>query len=465
MIDNQTQIPDDQTALKIKIGQREDGTFVRIKEDISIRTLEKAEKKYNAPAFTLTEATNVREWAEWGHLDNLPNFIYARLASVPMSLQAMQIMAKDMYGNGLFYVKKKDFFEGRLLRTYDPDIEKFISKNRLRTHFLPNAILNRLLFWNAFAQIDFTKDRKVHRIFHLDSMWTRLTKQNQKNNEIEYAKFCAKFGAQGEIPTDRDIITMPLFKWYKDDFFDWLRGDSMVMHTKGMSVGTTYYARPLWLSLLNEDHWLDTVADIPKIIRSMAKNQIRPMYMMRVSLDYFKFRYPEWQSYDDEKRNKIFDDFETKIEKSLVGIDNIGKLITLYHVEEGGKLLGMATIEAIEDKFKHDSWIPSSSAGNTEILNALGFHASQMSLINDGGSLGAGSGSDARVHFNAGVLRNTIEQVEILEPIQFAFDQNDWDYVALFDNFAQTTTDQNATGVAPSTSKQEPPKPQTAKSK
>lgn len=444
-------IKPENVALEVYLEQdKATKTIRKITPDVSVRTIravEEVEKKYTGTAFPRTEATNVRAWAEWGKLDNLPNFIFNRLSTVPLVLQAIYKMAQDMYGNGIIYIKKSDFYEGNIQKAYDPKVEDFLRKNRIRTHWFIHQAVSRLLYWNAFTQfdLDLVTRSKIVKMYHLETPWSRLSKQNlQNNNEIEYFKYSGKFGSL-EMPSDADITTYPLYRWYKDDFFDWLKGYTFVWHTRAVNMGATYYPRPFWIGLLNPKTWLDVAANVPRIVHALSDNQAVVKYVMKVSRDYFKFRYPDWEDYDDDKRAELIDAFEERIQNSLTGIDNMGKLITLYLAEENGQFVGTIEIEAIADKMKQDAWIPSSSAANTEMLNAVGFHASQMSLTNDGGSLGAGSGSDAFVHFNASVMRNTMEQIEILEPLQFAFDHNGWDYIVLIDNFNQTMA-KNANG-------------------
>jgi hypothetical protein len=447
----QKQAKKDNTVLEIYLEQdKTTGAIRSVTPDVSARTINLVEKKYNPSAFPRTEAMNVRGWAEWGQADNLPNFIFQRLSSVPLAIQAVYKMAQDMYGNGLVYIKKKDFYEGNFVKAYDKNVEDFLKINRIRTQWLPNQSVSRYLFWNAFSQMDLDAltRKKIVKLYHLDATWSRLSKQNPLNNEIEYVKYSAKFGSL-DIPSDKEILTLPLYRWYKDDFFDWLSGYSFVWHTKAVNVGATYYPRPFWLGLLGEKTWLDVASNVSRIVYALQDNQSVIRYVMKVSRDYFQFKYPDWTSYSDKKQKALIEEFETKIQSSLVGVDNVGKLLVLYLAEENGKFVGTIEIVPLDDKMKQDTWIPSSAVANSEILNALGFHSSQMSLLNEGGKMGAGSGSDARVHFNSGVLRNTMEQMEVLEPLQFVFDFNGWDYVVMIDNFAQTTTDTASSGVAP----------------
>ena len=183
-------------ALSIYLEQDKATKQIRkITPDVSVRTIQEVEKKYTSTAYPRTEATNPRGWAEWGQLDNLPNFIHKRLSSVPLAMQAILKMAQDIHGNGLIYIKKKDFYTGNFQKAYDPEVETFLTKNRVRTHWLIHQAVSRLLFWNAFTQfdLDLITKSKIVKMYHLETMWSRLSKQNlQNNNEIEWVKYSGK---------------------------------------------------------------------------------------------------------------------------------------------------------------------------------------------------------------------------------------------------------------------------------
>jgi hypothetical protein len=433
-------------VLNIPIAQDlQSGKYTAVLPDISIRAMVEAEKKYNPTGFPTIEAVNGRKWAEWGMADNLPNFIHTRFSGVPSVMKMFKDMVSDIYGKGLCIVKKKDYWEGNFIKCFDPAVERFFTDNYIKTDWFPRQSFNRLLFYNSFSQMDLSVDRKqITNIYHQDAMWSRLGKQNPNTWEIDWHHYSGKFGSM-EVPNDNEITSLPLInKFRKDAFFKKLRGSSFVWHTKAINAGTTYYSRPFWLALLNPKSWLDVVANVPRIVFALQNNQAVIRYVMRVSRDYFKFRHLDWESFGDKKRESIIEQFEKKIQDSLTGVDNPGKLVTFYLAEENGKFVGTIELVALDDKIKQDAWIPSSSVGNIEIANAIGFHASQFSSASDNGKMQSSSGADALIHFNSGVMRNTIEQMEILEPLQFIFDYNGWDYVVCVDDFAQENTQKQA---------------------
>lgn len=439
------------TALIIAIAEDAKGKL-SIVPDMTIRTFIDPMAVYNPANFPRTEATNPRGWAEWGGYDNLPNIIDTRISSVPFAKQVLVRQAEELCGKGVALVKEKDFFEGNYIKTYHPEAVKFIQKNSINTQWLAPQAFAKKMFFNTFTQLDLDMShQKVARMFHLDSMFCRLSKQDVNDFEIKYMKFCGKFGSQ-EMPADSDIKTLPLYRWYKEDFFEWLKGESYVFHGRSVNVGTTYYPRPTWIKMLDKDTWLDIAKNTPRGILKREENQARVKYHLKVSVDYFKFKHPDWDAYTAEKRLEITDAFEAKIESSLTGFENGGKMITTYHFEENGKLVGLIELIPIDDKFKNDEWIMSSTSANSEIINAFGYHASQMSMIGDNGkAMGGGSGSDARVHFNAGILRNTMQQMELLEPLNHVFQKNGYGVVAMIDDLGQTTTDQSKSGIVDNT--------------
>jgi hypothetical protein len=446
-------------AVVFEVSENPSTHEVKIVQQPTILPDTNVTKAYNPPQFTRTEAVNPRKWAEWGAWDNLPRWIYERLTSVPFAMTIIWKQVLDMLGARLVYYKRIDIAKGFLQEAYVPEIEDFLEKNAVREEFLPNHILSLKLFFNAFAQGDLSIDKsKIIRIYHLEAAHCRLCKQDQNNWEINWLYLCGRFGIW-DVPADSDLKTFPLYRRYKENFFEWLRGDSFAFHTKMPSPGATYYARPLWLSLLEDGSWLDVAKKVPTIVSALQNNQMLLRYHILVSEDYFKFRHSggKWESYTQEDKEKHYATFKQNMEGSLTGVENQGKTIVTFCREENGKKIGTVEIIPIDDKMKGDAWIPSAATANNEIGNALGTHNSQYNSMSEGGKMGAGSGSDARVHFNSGVLRNTPEQTIALQFLNMVAQFNKWDIVFAFRDFAQSTTDVATDGVPASTNQTKKP--------
>jgi hypothetical protein len=93
---------------------------------------------------------------------------------------------------------------------------------------------------------------------------------------------------------------------------------------------------------------------------------------------------------------------------------------------------------------------------NLEILNALGLNPNKMQLANQQGkSMGAGSGSDARVGYNTHILNNTLDQTTILYPLNAISLSNNWGVTFFIKHQEQTTTNKDKSGLSGEKTKSE----------
>ena len=145
-------IRDEDVALSLVIGENKATGSLGIMPELSVRNIQEAEKKYIAPIFPRTEATNPRGWAEWGLMDDLPNFIDRRIASVPFAKRVLYRMAQDLCGKGVVLVKEKDFYEGNFIKTYHKEAAAFMAKNRINTAWLLPQAFAKMMFANSFTQ-------------------------------------------------------------------------------------------------------------------------------------------------------------------------------------------------------------------------------------------------------------------------------------------------------------------------
>ena len=96
--------------------------------------------------------------------------------------------------------------------------------------------------------------------------------------------------------------------------------------------------------------------------------------------------------------------------------------------------------------------MPSSDKADAQIVQGLGLHPSQVGLSPQGGKMGAGSGSDQRESFNTGITLNTMDQLIVLEPLNWlarfnAQSDPDWDVTFFIDHTHHTTTNDQESGL------------------
>lgn len=402
-------------------------------------------------------------WAYWGADDAFPRAVRNKIELVPMAGQAIYRRVAMLYGNGLAYFRNSDYYsaEGnRIPRAKLRKIDDWLRRNRIKTQWLIPQAADYSYYMNAFSEMIFSQDgRQVSSIYHKTAEHCRLTVQDEESLRSEWMLFSRQFGC--DWPRDENIARIPLFDWARPE--EWFRrntGWKMAWHSRFETPGSLYYARPFWIGLFRKDGWLDVSANVPRIVNAMMKNQMILKYQILVPDEYFRVRYPEWDSKSFDEQQKLFDTLVKRINDTLTGTDNAYKTLSqMFHENQGpgggGEGRGKIEIIAIDDKMKKDQWVPSSEKSDAQIVQGLGVHPSQLGLAPEGGKMGAGSGSDQREAFNTAITLNTIDQEVLLEPLNWIARYNaqydpDWDVTFFIDHTWHTTTNQQETGLQPS---------------
>lgn len=411
------------------------------------------------PAILPTEKTAGYDWAPWGQNDCLPTTIREKLYSVPMATRAVYQLTQMMYGNGLMYYRNSELKDGpQVTRAYIPEIEQFLRQNRILTHWLPAQLIEYRFYMNCFNDIVFNRARNmVTGLFHKKAEFSRLSLQNEKTGHSDYLYYSPRF-SDGMRPKEDEIQKVQLFDWVNEaQYLDNMQGYKMAWHSYFPTPGTEYYAKPLWLGLFEKDGWLDVSAAVPKIVSSMQHNQIVLKYHILIPESYFEIRYRDWQTYTDKQRNAKIDALIKQFNDNLRGTDNLYMSISTVFRQDHNTMepIGKVEIIPIDDKIKSDAWVPSSDKSDAQIVQGLGLHPSQVGLQPQGGKMGAGSGSDQRESFNTGISLNTLDQIIVLEPLNWLARFNaqtnpNWDVTFIVDHTMHTTTNLQESGLQPS---------------
>jgi len=427
---------------------------------------------YTPPTAGGDEATQVRipredadgyRWAPWGSQDKLPTDVRCKIMQSPMASSTVYKLVKMMYGNGLAYVRNEDIrrsFETgeKIRRAYIPAVEQWLRANRAQTkHLMPQMLDFRFLV-NSFSELILNKRGDfITNIFHKPAEFCRLSKQNTETLDIEWLYYSNYFGQYS--PGNDDIVKIHLLPWFNT--FEYMRehGDvrKFAWHSRLETPGIKYYARAPWLGLFREGGWIDASISVPKIVNSMMHNQIVILYQINIPVSYFRLRYQDWDTYTDNKRNEIIDNFIASINSSLSNTDDLYKSIATVYAEHEvtGNAEGKIEIIAVDEKVKKDAWIPTSDVADAQVVQGFGLHPSQMGLGTKSGGMGAGSGSDQREGYNTEITINTLEQDIVLEPYNFAARFNaqvnaDFDVTFFIDHTFHTTTNNQESGLSPS---------------
>lgn len=396
---------------------------------------------------------NGYQWAYWGDNDRLPTDMRQKIEAVPIAGTVLNKKISMLEGNGLVYFQTDDLARGaQVERAYLPEVETWLADNRIVEEWFPAQCADYALPFNCFSEIILSNDRRrVTNLYHIAAEHARLSKANA-SNQVNWLLYSYHFPF-GTAQADLNRVVMPLFKWYDQArFLGGLLGSKFAWHTRFPTPGMIYYARPWWIGLFKDNGWLDVSSNVPRIVNAMQKNQVALKYQILIPESYFLVRHPDWTTYTTEKRRTIIDEKVKDINAYLAGADNAGKsLVTLFKENEvTGAPYGKIEILAIDDKAKTGTYIPDSYAADQQIVQGFGMDPSQIGLQPDGGKMGAGSGSDKRESYNLMITLNTPDQRRILEPLNWISKYNGWGVTFMVDHTAHTTTNEQETGLVPS---------------
>ena len=400
------------------------------------------------------------KWASWGSKDKLPTEIRQKVEKVPIAGATIYKLIAMMYGNGLAYYDNNQIRNGetKVKRHYNETVEEWLRVNHIREKYLPAQFADYRLYMNTFSELIQSLDEKtITNLYHKPAEFCRLEKQHPQRLDIEFLYYSPDFGS-GTTPKANRMKKVPLFIWYKEDeFLEKLRNYKFAWHSRFETPGIIYYAKPFWNGLFREDGWMDAAIAVPEVVNSMMKNQVVLKYQILIPESYFQERFQEWDTYTDDQREDTIKVVIDDINDSLVGTDNAFVSITTIFKQDRvtGADVGKIEIISIDDKLKKDSWVPSSTIADKQIAQGMGQHPSQMGMANEGGKMGAGSGSDQRESFNTVTTLNTIEQIIVLSALNYVAQYNartneDWDITFFIDHTMHTTTNDKESGLVES---------------
>jgi hypothetical protein len=390
-------------------------------------------------------------WAYWGDNDLWPTDMKEKVGLVPIAGAVLDKKIKMMVGEDLRWYRTADLrkYGNKAEQVYLPEVEDFMELNRIETEWFPAQCADFCLPYNCFSELTLSKDRrKITGLYHIAAEHARLSKANTRN-QIDWLLYSYHFPF-GTAQADQNRVAIPLYKWYdRDAFLEGLRAYRFAWHTRFPTPGLIYYARAWWYGLFRKGGWMDVSAQVPKIVSAMQNNQISLKYMIAIPEDYFIFRYPNWQTLNNEERQKIIDSKISELNTYLAGADNVFKSVSYVFKQNeiNGNHIGKIEITAIDDKAKSGTWVPDSYAADAQIVQGFGMDPSQIGLAPEGGKMGAGSGSDKMQSFNQLTLLNTSEQRLVLEPLNFISKYNGWGLTCMVGHTQLTTQDNSRNGI------------------
>ena len=396
--------------------------------------------------------------AAWGANNDFPQNLIKKIRLNGAALSGLRVSRKAHYGSGFVLVEEKHedgkrIIEQKCLHEYE-NINTFWKRNQMK-RFWKETITDLEYFAIAFPEYVLSKDYKtINRIKRQKTANCRFEIMDESTRSVKNVYISSKW-AEGVDAASKYVAKVPLIDsyWSAEEVKEYCKKYKIRNFIRPIFyplVDESYYPKAEWHSVVNSG-WLDIANSIPKFKKAFLENQLNIKFHIEISVEYFERKYKEdWQNFTAEKRQEVRTQFLEELDAALRDTNNAGKSINsmIYKDDNGNPLPGLK-ITAVDNKLKDGAYLQDTSAGNQEILTAIGVDPSLIGAGIPGGKLGAGSGSDKReAWFILSALMKTNRDTT-LEPFEFIQEYNSWDdkLIGGFEDTVLTTLDKNPTGT------------------
>lgn len=419
--------------------------------------------KKNSHTTTQAEETGANasgEIALWGEDNRYPQNFMSTLKKNGAGGSSYRFLKSTHYGQGFKLYRIDSTDNGKEDKRVVPinsipDIASFF-KSRKLNRVLLEVISDLETFNIAFPEFILSKDFKtIHSVRRLQTAKMRYEKINPKTGLIENAYFCHNWSKNTDIKGDY-VSKIPTVDSYcsAEEIREYCKSKKIHKFTMPIFyplVDETYYPEPDHHSVYRNG-WMDVVNAIPEYKKHFSENQLNIKYMVYISDEYFVRTYKgEWEKFTTDRKNEIRKQLTDDIDAHLSGNKNAGKSIqsTVFKDREGNWVKGIEVVPLKDENSSEGRGLLDSSAGNSEIMSAIGTDPNLMGVGIPGGKLNGGSGSDKREAFSILNALFKTKRETTLEIWRLLRDYNRWD-ASLEGDFAATeltTLDKNPTGT------------------
>ncbi|MDO7853155.1 hypothetical protein [Hymenobacter convexus] len=384
-----------------------------------------------APTTPVSRETATGVIAPWGPGNDFPQQVLAAIGKSTIIKPVLDWKTRAVYGKGIIYGKVIGFKEDGseiFQRVNDHVVKEFFRKSNLG-RFGFEGIQGLMYFANAFPELVLSNDRsQITSICIQDTPFCRYSAQAAGEAVPKWVYISANWPAAQ--PGDGYTTQVPVL----DPYFDVVeslrndtRGFKYIFPLSLPSPGQALYQLAVW-NVIVKSGWLDVAQAIPEFKKQLFINQLSIKYIIEADVRYWEWKYPDWAEKKEGDRKSIIAEELEAFEKTMAGTDGAGKSVLAVTMPDpnGGPPVKVFTVTAIDDKIKSGLYIEDSQEASSHIYTALQVDPT-LSGISPGKGMGAGSGSDKRVAFNAFVATHAFYQDLILEVLNLVRDYNGWD--------------------------------------
>lgn len=347
----------------------------------------------------------------WGSTNDFPREIAKLMRRTTVGRAGLQRIVKYLYGQRLITFKVQNITDGGkevIEFVRDKEWADIISRSN---HNMVRLGVKQDFTWYAiaFVEIIFTGDKsKVWSVNYHKASHCRFAPIDPKTGRVPHVFISGNFPDASESECQKlPVIDMVNFF----DQIEEIRADQVnykyIMPIYWPDVSNDYYPIAFWDSA-RESGWLDIAISIPAYKKALFKNQMSLKYDIQVPIEYFQFKYKNWDAKNQKEQDEILQNLYDEVTASLTGAENAQKaLMSFYKTDNrSGKPMGQWAINVIDDKMKHDAYLPDTTAADFQISYAMGLNPAQAGQgttagANKGGSDIRESGLDLRAQLKA----------------------------------------------------------------
>ena len=394
-------------------------------------------------------------WCDWGNDNLYPKKLMEKLSKVGAAVGGLEVLKSAHYGLGLKIFELVETDEEAKFRekipSRVPEIYDFFDRTQFEL-VMSDIVSDYESLGVAFPEFLLSPNgEKIISVTRHQASYCRFEKP--KNGMIQHVFINT---AWGESEFDmKNTIKVPCFSQFlsMEEIKTYCKAKNIKKFIVPIINTLTIekvYPSVGWHSSFKSG-WMDVVLSVPELKKYMFEQQFNFKYLVHIADDYFAHRYgkDEWAKFDKEVKEQHRVNLVRAIDEEMSGNKGAGKsLISPFFRDMAGGLIKGIQIEEIKQTQSSGDFLPDASAGNSEILFAMGVDPSLLGAGVPGGKNLSGSGSDKREAWTILCARLPMKHTRTLWVFRLIQKWNGWnpDYVARFPNINLTTLDKNKNG-------------------
>lgn len=370
----------------------------------------------------------------WGEDNNYPKRVIETALASPELLALIEFMVTVIYGDGIGY----EVYNGKDAKGahswvpgYDPEVEDWMTANCVQESAL-EKIIDLIWFNHGFSEMILNKRRDyICQIDHQEACFCRFGTQNQKTgyNDFVYINANWPAGQVGDEWTTK-VAAINARSPYKIQEVQNSKDYKFIFPIQYPFPGKLVYQLPGWHSLFSSK-WFDISKMIPILKHAMMRFQMTIKYLIEVPEVFWEIQARDrnmiWAEMEVPAKLALKKKVKGEMDKFLTGPENTGKaLMTTFGWDKINKIqIPGLSITVLDDKLQDGKYIMDSKEASGQFSRAFTIPQPLMGPIS-AGDMGAGSGSDARIHWNMLNSRMRSRKDKAVSDLNFVAQFNGW---------------------------------------